>query len=100
MWNERFSRTMLVFAAFFAPAAGEVLAKDGRDFVGNYALTSASEQGDQVELTLTLRLMNYSGADISRAVVTLRRSQPSSEQLAMFAPIENWPRGRDIVVQR
>jgi len=75
MWIERFSRTaMFVLVVVFVLSAGEGIARDGRDIVGNYALTSASEQGDQVELTLTLRLMNYSGADITKAAVTLRHT--------------------------
>jgi hypothetical protein len=81
---------------FTAPAG----AKDGRDFAGHYSLTDVTEEGDQVELTLTLQLFNYSGADLKQGVVTVLPAPPAPGVLAKFAPIKLWRSGNDVVVSQ
>ncbi|HXM43768.1 MAG TPA: hypothetical protein VN924_21215 [Bryobacteraceae bacterium] len=81
---------------FTAPAG----AKDGRDFAGHYSLTDAIEKGSQVELTLTLQLFNYSGADLKQAVVTVQQPPPVPGVLANFASIKLWRSGSDVVVSQ
>lgn len=44
---------------------------DGRDFAGLYAVTSVTDLGEQVRLTLNLRVHNDSGADVIDATVSL-----------------------------
>src|SRR5580700_1805184 len=81
---------------FTAPAG----AKDGRDFSGHYSLTNVIDKGGQVELTLTLQVFNYSGADLKQSVITLRPSPPVPGVLANFAPIKLWRSGSDVVVSQ
>jgi hypothetical protein len=47
------------------------LAVDGRDFAGYYNVADASDQGSLVQLTLRVRVFNYSGQDLRQAVVVL-----------------------------
>jgi hypothetical protein len=95
-----FSRA--AFAALFAATVlpSVTAAKDGRDFAGHYSLTNVNDQGSRVELTLSLHLVNYSGADLQQAVVTVRPSHAGPGVLGTFAPIKLWRSGRDIVVRQ
>jgi len=57
-------------------------AKDGRDFAGRYSIHDVTEQGDKVQLTLHLTVMNNSDADVKNAVITLRQNtglQPAGQ---------------------
>jgi hypothetical protein len=79
------------------------MAKDGRDFAGNYSLTNVTEKGEQVEVTLGLLLFNYTGADLRGAAVTVRpfRPEPSGPRVeGSFAPIQLWRSGRDVVLHQ
>jgi hypothetical protein len=52
----------------FAPV---VRASGGRDFAGFYEVSDATVLGDQVRLTFSARIFNYSDAYITSATVTL-----------------------------
>jgi hypothetical protein len=88
---------LFALSILFTGPAG---AKDGRDFAGHYSLTNVTEKSGEVELTLTLQLFNYSGADLKQAVVTVRAAHPVPGILASFAPIKLWRSGRDVVVSQ
>jgi hypothetical protein len=75
-------------------------AKDGRDFAGFYSITNVTEQGANIQATLSLRLSNYTGDDLKEAVVVVRGSQPGSDVLSTFAPIAVWRNGTDTVVSQ
>lgn len=81
------SALVLVAALLLLPVAG--LAKDGRDFAGEYNVSNFVEQGDQMVFTLQVHLFNYSDADLKQAVVTLRASHPAPA-LAKFQPVKLW----------
>jgi hypothetical protein len=50
-------------------------AADGRDFAGLFKVDNPTDAGDgQVQVTLTVQIFNYSGADVSNATVTLQDS--------------------------
>jgi len=91
-----------ILALFALPMifTGPARAKDGRDFAGHYSLTNVPDQGSQVELTLTLQLFNYSGADLKEGVVTVRPAPPVPGVLASFAPIKLWRSGGGVVVSQ
>ncbi|HZZ17250.1 MAG TPA: hypothetical protein VFE08_14955 [Candidatus Sulfotelmatobacter sp.] len=78
---------VLLAALSIFPNSG--LAKDGRDFAGFYNVSNVVEQGDQLVLTLQVRLFNYSDTDLKQAVVTLRSSHPAPV-LAQFRPVRLW----------
>jgi len=52
-------------------AAVLVLAENGRDFAGWYDMRNVTDLGDQVQVTITLRVFNFSGADVTDATITL-----------------------------
>ena len=52
-------------------AAVAVLAENGRDFAGWYDMRNVTDLGDQVQVTITLRVFNFSGADVADATITL-----------------------------
>lgn len=47
------------------------LAKDGRDFAGFYAVSNVTDLGEEVRVTLTVRVWNFSDADVTDATITL-----------------------------
>jgi hypothetical protein len=49
-------------------------AKDGRNFGGDYRILQVTEQGDNVELRMSLRVINFSGADVKDATISLTSS--------------------------
>jgi len=49
-------------------------ATDGRDFAGFYEISNVTDLGGTVRVTLTVRVFNYSDADVTSATVTLQDS--------------------------
>jgi hypothetical protein len=87
MFLIRFSRASFArLLAILLLAGVSAVAKDGRDFSGFYTLTKVSEQGDQMRVTLTLQLFNYSDTDVKQAVVTLRENT-GMDLAGAFKPI-------------
>jgi hypothetical protein len=72
------------------------LAKDGRDFAGYYSLTNVTEQGSQVNLTLTVQVFNYSDADIKQASVVLHQSDPGMTVQGAFPPVKVFHNQSDV----
>ena len=60
-----------LFIALLLYGTGSALAENGRDFAGSYAVTNETDWGEDVSLTLSLRIVNYSGADVTDALLTL-----------------------------
>lgn len=62
----------------FLPALGAlpVFAKGPRKFAGFYRVIQATDQGDKVELRLSLQVFNYSDADVKDATISLKSSLP------------------------
>jgi hypothetical protein len=87
MFSMHFSRASFARLLPILLLAGvSAVAKDGRDFSGFYTLTKVSEQGDQMRVTLTLQLFNYSDTDVKQAVVTLRENT-GMDLAGAFKPI-------------
>jgi hypothetical protein len=55
-------------------AGVSAFAKDGRDFAGFYSVHSLSQQGDRVQFTMHLEILNFSDSDVKQAVVSLREN--------------------------
>ncbi len=76
------ARSILSLLRILALVAGLVLlapinpgrATDGRDFAGFYAVSNVADLGTDYRVTLTVRVFNYSDADVSGATVTLQDS--------------------------
>jgi hypothetical protein len=75
-----------------------VLAKDGRDFAGYYALSNVSERGDKVEFTMTVLVFNYSDlGDINAPVIALLEAE-SHAKLGEFSAVKTIPAKHDVIV--
>jgi hypothetical protein len=67
----------VALAAFLAAVgAARVLAKGARGFAGFYSILEATDQGDQVEVRISLHVFNYSEADVQDATISLASSLP------------------------
>lgn len=60
-------------------------AENGRDFAGFYELGDAVDLGDQVAVHMTVRVYNYSGADVIDARIVLEDTLPMGDDLGSFA---------------
>ena len=63
-------------------------ARDGRDFAGYYSFTGVTQQSNEVKLTLTVQVFNYSDADIKQASVVLHQSDPGMTVQGAFPPVK------------
>lgn len=83
------SRAWMVLAALsvllFSMTAS---AKNGRDFAGVYSVSNVVDQGNQMLLTLHVRVNNNSEADVKQAVLTLR--EVGGGPLGTFQPVKLW----------
>src|ERR1700726_1340189 len=60
-------------------------AKNARNFAGTYRIVKATEQGENMEVRLSLQVINHSEADITGATISLRSSLTRSRM-----PTETW----------
>jgi hypothetical protein len=82
--------TSRAFQYFFVPGlllclALAVLANNSRNFSGVYRIIKATDQGDNVEVQLSLRVVNHSAPDVKGATISLRSSVKPSP-----GPTEAW----------
>ena len=87
---------LLALAVAFAQAAHA----QRRDFTGSYAISHVHPQGDQVTLTLTLTVHNYSGVDLHNAGVILAAPGLQPTPIAAFPLIKDFPFHTDITVRQ
>jgi hypothetical protein len=73
----KFLANLVAVAACLAVfGAARVLAKGAREFAGFYRIVQATNQGDKVEVRISLRIFNYSEADVQDATISLTSSLP------------------------
>ena len=63
-------------------------AADGRDFIGLYEASDVTASGDDVTLTFSARLFNYSGGDVVGATVKLKSHVHPDEVYATFPAVD------------
>jgi hypothetical protein len=73
--------------------SSSAFAKNGRDFAGFYKLGDASQHADTYTVTLTARVFNYSGVDVTNAQVVLRDSIQSQKNYGAFSGVTIADRG-------
>jgi hypothetical protein len=88
----------LFLAALLLGSAAGALAKDGRDFAGSYAVSKVHSLGEpqdkssMVEVTLTIRVFNYSDqGDINEPVLQLLGSERSTAAVQQFTTVKTLP---------
>lgn len=59
-------------------------AANGRDFAGFYSLSNAVDVGGQMQLTLSARIFNYSGADVGGATIAVEDRMLPGTSYASF----------------
>jgi hypothetical protein len=68
---------LVALAAFWAAwGAARGVAKGAREFAGFYRIVQATNLDDQVEVRISLRIFNYSEADVQDATIRLASSLP------------------------
>ena len=85
-WSHLRIPVALVFCLALA-TIGYLAAKDGRDFAGFYDISETTDLGEQMKVTLTIRVFNYSGADVFGTKITLEDSLLTGEALGSFAAL-------------
>ena len=80
-WTARVSLAVLCLAL-------NASAKNGRDFAGAYSISNVVDQGNQALVTVRVQLFNYSDADVSQAVLTLREN--GGGPLGTFPTVKVW----------
>jgi hypothetical protein len=82
------------FARFITPAVlisclvPAIAAERGRSFAGTYQLSSVTKSEDSVQVTVTVSLRNFSGADIHGGSVILFDSSANPSVLGKFSSIK------------
>jgi len=59
--------------------------RDGRDFAGSYRLLSAVSRGASVNVTISVKLMNYGESEVSGARLVLKENNSQSSSLGAFS---------------
>jgi hypothetical protein len=62
-------------------------AEDGRDFAGLWEVSDVIDLGEEVGITMSLELSNFSGADVSDATVTLEDPTQPGTPYGSFSPV-------------
>lgn len=82
------SMRALSLAVLFLSAIASLAAPNYvRAFNGRYQLSNVVEQGTEVELTLTLTLINSSKTTVKGGIVAVLSTEPIPSLLASFSPI-------------
>jgi hypothetical protein len=89
------SSLILIVSLTSASAAAQA-----RHFAGSYQLTGITQTKDAVQVTITLDLRNYSGADISNGSVVLYSSGPNPSLLGAFNAISVFHYYQQIVISQ
>lgn len=71
-----------------------------RAFNGRYQITNAVEQGTEVELTLTLSLVNSSKTAVKGGIVAVLSSDPIPVLIGSFSPIASLPALSRVVISQ
>ena len=97
----RFVRTtrFLGLALLLLLAAGSLAATNfTRAFNGHYQLSDVVEEGNQVEVTMTLTLVNSSKTTVTGGIVAVLSSEATPTLIASFDPIKSLPSKAQVVV--
>lgn len=69
-----------------------------QDFPATYQLAGVSEQDNQVQLTLTLTIHNFSGEDVRDCGIVLNATIPHSAPIGTFSLVKLLPAYKDTTV--
>ncbi len=78
--RERFG----ILACLILLAVSTAAAKDGRDFAGFYEVSEVVEFVEEFQVTLTVRVFNYSGTEVDDATIMLEDSFLPGEPYGSF----------------
>jgi len=96
----------LLLAILTFVLAAPIACAQRRDFTGSYAISHVRAEGDQVTLTLSLTVHNYSGAEIlnggvilaARDLEPIHNAEPTP--IAAFPLIKDFPFHTDITIRQ
>ena len=92
-------------AACFALVLGSVLSsasasKRGTDFSGCFEVSNIQEQGDVVQVTLHLQLLNHGDQDFKGTVVALMTSGPAVSLNGSYPAVKLWKHDQKIQMEQ
>jgi hypothetical protein len=82
--------TVCIVLIAFCLATVAATTKSGREFSRYFDVSEVQKQGDMVQVTLHLKLFNYSDADANSVIVALMDSSPSMVIRGNFQPVKVW----------
>ncbi len=88
----------LLTALLFVTVAAS--SNNGREFSGYFDVSGVQEQGDLVQVTLHLQLLNFSDTDVKGATVVLFDSMPGPTLQGNFAPVKLWKQRQQITLSQ
>jgi len=84
VWNMALGTFVSVALLVAVPA----LAKDGRDFAGSWRVENVTDLGQEVRLTLHLRVYNYSDADVVGGTIVLTDWHVAAQSYGSFLGVD------------
>ena len=100
MQSTRFSRACLAaLLGTLLLSTVTTFAKDGRDFIGFYNVSHVTRQGNDMHLTLNLKVQNFSNAAVRNAVITLRQNSAIT-LVGQSAPIKSLPNHASVKISQ
>ena len=72
---------MILMAPVLTPA------ENGRDFAGFYDTSNIADLGDQIGMTFTLEVFNFSGGNVAEATIRLENPSQPGTAYGLFTPV-------------
>jgi hypothetical protein len=91
--------TRLLNLVWLAVAFAPLATAQSRHFPATYQIADVSEEDSQVQLTISLTVHNFSGADIRDARIVLYSSDPHADPIGEFDSIRMLPSYQDAAVR-
>jgi hypothetical protein len=96
----RFTRTVSLALLVISAVYGMAATNYSRAFNGRYQLSNIVEQGTEVEVTMTLTLVNCSKTTIKGGIVAVLSSDPDPVLIGSFSPIASLPATGQITISQ
>lgn len=94
------TRVLSLALLFLCAVCGFAATSFTRAFNGHYQLSNVVEEGDQVEVTMTLTLANASKTTVNGGIVAVLSSDPVPVLIGSFSPIKTLPAFHQVVVSQ
>jgi hypothetical protein len=94
------TRVLSLALLFLSAVCCVAVTNFSRAFNGHYQFSDAVEEGDQVEVTMTLTLVNSSKTTVNGGIIAVLSSDPVPVLIGSFSPIKTLPATHQVVVSQ